>query len=132
MQRATIFAIVLSMTALFPRPPLLCAPPCSQIAESEAAATQTQCDSIGMQMDVQDDVSHLSPSCQATITCCILSQVSRTESQLRSDENPLPIARGSYTAEAGTLLHDNETISVFKSQDLSPPRLQSRLCTFLI
>ncbi len=130
MRRAIISAIVLSMAVMAPTPISVCALFSYQIAKSEAAQTQAQCDGMDMQMNVQDDVPHLSPPCQTT--CCIASQIPRPEAQNKSDETPVLIARVSTIAEAGTLLIGKISIPVFQWQEHSPPAIQSLLCTFLI
>ena len=132
MRRAIIFAIVLSMAVLAPMPVPACALFSPQIAECEAAQTQRQCDGMDMQMDVQDDVSHFSPFCQPTLTCCIVSQIPRPESQYKLAKTLVPVARTRTTADTGSHLFLTESIPVFKWQNLSSPTIQSLLCTFLI
>ena len=129
MRRAIIFAIVVSMAALATTPVPACELFSSQVAECKAAHTQMQCDGMDMQMNVHDDVPHLS-SCQNT--CCIISQVLRPEAQNKSDETFVLIARVSADAGANTLFILKESIPVFQWEQISPPRMQSLLCTFLI
>lgn len=83
MRRAIIFAMVLSMAVLAPTPVSVCVLFSSQVAECEAAQTQTQCDGMDMELNVQDDVLHPSPPCQST--CCITGQILRPETQNKSD-----------------------------------------------
>lgn len=132
MRRAIIFAIVLSMAVLAPTPVPACELFSSQTAECEAAQTQTQSDGMDMQMGVQDDVSHLSPCCQPSMTCCTVSQTLRSEAQYKSDETLVSIARVSAKAAANTLLFSKESIPVFQWEEISPPSIRSLLCTFLI
>ncbi len=106
----------------------------SRVAECEAVQTQMQCSGMDMQMDVQDDVPHVSPPCQNT--CCISSQYSRPEVQNKLDETLVLIARVSANANAdantNTLFIPKESIPVFQGEEILPPRIQSLLCTFLI
>ena len=130
MRRAIIFAIVLSMAVLAPAPVPACELFSSQVAECKAAQSKMQCEGMDMQMNVQDDVPHLSPPCQNT--CCISSQILRPEAQNKSDETLVLIARVSADAGANTLFIPKESIPVFQSEEILPPRIQSFLCTFLI
>jgi len=85
-----------------------------------------------MRMGVQDDVSHLSPSCQTTATCCIVGQIPRPESQFKLADTVVPIVLIRAGADAGSPLFIAESIPVLKWQNFSPPTIQSLLCTFLI
>jgi hypothetical protein len=129
-RRAIIFAIVVSLAALATTPVPACELFSSQVAECKAAHTQMQCDGMDMEMNVHDDVPHLSPPCQNT--CCVISQVLRPEAQYKSNETLVLIARVSANAGANTLFIPKESIPVLQREDISPPRIQSLLCTFLI
>jgi len=85
-----------------------------------------------MQMDVQDDASHLFISCHATMACCIGSQAIWLVSKYTSENDGAHRARVTATNEPDTFLIREEPIAVLPHQDLSPPTIQSLLCTFLI
>jgi hypothetical protein len=89
-----------------------------------------QCDGMDMQMNVQDDVPHLSPPCQNA--CCMTSQVFRPEAQSKSDETLVLIARANANTDANTVFIPKESIPVFHWEKISPSGIQSLLCTFLI
>ena len=122
--------IVVSMAAVASTPVPACELFSSQGAECEAPQTQMQCDGMDLQMNVQDDVPHLSPPCQDA--CCITSQALRPEAQNKSDETLVLIARVSANAGANTLFIPKESIPVSQREEILPPRIQSLLCTFLI
>ena len=130
MRRAIIFAIVVSMAALASTPVPVCDLFSSQIAECEAAQSQMQCDGMDMQMNVHDDVPHLSSPCQNT--CCITNKVLRSEVWNKSDETLVFFARVSANAAVNNLFISKESIPVFQWEEIFPPRIQSLLCTFLI
>ena len=131
MRRAIIFAIVVSMAALATTPVPACELFSSQVAECKAAQAQMQCDGMDMQMNVQDDVPHLSSPCQNT--CCVTNQSLRPEVQNKLDETLVLIARVSANAGANALyVHQEESIPVFQRENILPPRIQSLLCTLLI
>jgi hypothetical protein len=129
-RRAIIFAIVVSMATLATTPVPACELFSSQVAECKAAQTQMQCDGMDMQMNVQDDVPHLSPPCQNA--CCMTSQVFRPEAQSKSDETLVLIARANANTDANTVFIPKESIPVFHWEKISPSGIQSLLCTFLI
>jgi hypothetical protein len=129
-RRAIIFAIVVSMATLATTPVPACELFSSQVAECKAAQTQMQCDGMDMQMNVQDDVPHLSPPCQNA--CCMTSQVFRPEAQSKSDETLVLIARANANTDANTVFIPKESIPVFHWEMISPSGIQSLLCTFLI
>jgi hypothetical protein len=85
---------------------------------------------MDMQMNVQDDVPHLSPPCQNA--CCMTSQVFRPEAQSKSDETLVLIARANANTDANTVFIPKESIPVFHWEKISPSGIQSLLCTFLI
>jgi hypothetical protein len=85
---------------------------------------------MDMQMNVQDDVPHLPRPCQNT--CCMTSQVLRSEVQKKSDETLVLIARVTANAGANNLFIPKESIPVFQGEEIFPPKIQSLLCTFLI
>ncbi len=130
MRRIIIFAIVVSRAALASTPVPACGLFSSPVAECDAAQSQMQCDGMDMQMNVHDDVPHLSPPCQNT--CCITNQVFRPEVQNKSDETLVLVARVSGNAGANILFIPNESIPAFHWHEISPRRIQSLLCTFLI
>ncbi len=130
MRRAIIFAIVVSMTALVLTPVPACEMFSSQVAKCKAAQTQMQCEAMDMQMNVQDDVLHLSPPCQST--CCMTSQILRLEALNKSDETLVLISRVSAEAGVNTLSTPKVPIHVFQWGEISLPRIQSLLCTFLM
>ncbi len=130
MRRTIIFAIIVSMAALASTPVPACEMFSSQVAECEAAQTQMQCDGMDMQMNAQEDVPHLSPPCQSA--CCMTSQAFRPEAQNKSDETLVVIARISANSETNSLSIPDESIPFLQWEGISPPRIQSLLCTFVI
>ena len=130
MRRAITFAVLLTMAVLAPTPASACAMSSSLIAEGET--TKTQCDGMDMQMDVQDDVSHLSHLCQSSMNCCLISQTLRLEPQFKLNNTVTLIARVNTTVEAVVILIGKTSTSVFQRKPPSPPTIQSLLCTYLI
>ena len=133
MRRVIIVVIVVSMAVLASTPVPACGLFFSQIAECETAQTQMQCDGMDMRMGVQDDVSHPSPSCcQPSVTSCLVSHLPPPVAQNKSGETVAPIARVSANAVANTLSIPKQSIPDLQWHEISPPRIQSLLCTFLI
>ena len=130
MRRAITFAVLLTMAVLAPTPASACAMSSSLIAEGET--TKTQCDGMDMQMDVQDDVSHLSHLCQSSMNCCLISQTLWPEPQFKLDKNVTLIAPVIMAVESGAILIGKTSTPVFQRKAPSPPTSQSLLCTFLI
>jgi hypothetical protein len=129
MRRGTIFAIVLSLTAVTLAPALVCALPLSQIAKIDAA--KTQCDAMDMP-DGRNDASQPSVLGQSGAPCCMVSQVPRPEAQYSPGKPFVLIAQLSGTQGVLDLLAAKRQISIFQEQVYSPPEQQSLLCTFLI
>jgi hypothetical protein len=129
MRRATIFAIVLSLTTVTFAPALLCALPLSQITKIDAA--KTRCDAMDMP-DGRNDASQPSVLAQSGAPCCMVSQAPRPEAQYSPGKPFALIARLSGRHRVLDLFAAKRQLSTFQEQVYSPPEQQSLLCTFLI
>ena len=124
-RRILIFALELSLVGLGTGPLSACALFSSQPAECATPKTQSQCDKMNM------DESGTQLVAASDTSCCSISQAPIPQSQFRGSDVSL--------AAPATLLDPTSDAPVVRplraipvGQDLSPPALQSLLCTFLI
>ncbi len=122
-----LLAIVLavSLFVLGPVPLSACALFSSKLAECATPKTQSRCD----QMDMDEDGSSIAAA--PGTSCCYISNAPLSESQYKAPEHSLAAAPAGLdtTWEFPRAEEQGPTDAV---QHLSPPRLQSLLCTFLI
>jgi hypothetical protein len=97
----------------------------SKLADCSAPKTESRCDKMNMGDDGPPVVIALDQS------CCFVSQAPLSESRFEASALSLvtPLAV-SVPTETAPRVH--QMPSVLLLQDLSPPPLQSLLCTFLI
>lgn len=122
-----LLAIVLgfSLLVLGPVPLSACALFSSKLAECATPETQSRCD----QMDMGEGGSSIAAA--PDTSCCYTSNAPLSESQYKAPDLSLaeaPVGLGT-TWEFPRVEEQGPADVV---QDLSPPRLQSLLCTFLI
>jgi hypothetical protein len=125
LRRLLIFAVALTLVMLGLVPLSGCAPLSSQQAESTTRKTQVQCDRMNM------DESGPPVVTASETFCCFVSNARIPE--LRSAASGI-----SQAARIGVLGAAVDTPSIQRSlpvpivRELSPPKLQALLCTFLI
>ena len=128
MRRIFSLVVALGLAGLGPLPISACALAHSQQGECAAPQTKTQCERMAMEQAEKPTVTFSN----ASKSCCVIS------------EAPLPEAQtgtGSFSAAAAPAVGLDAIIATQPAenapyrdvkQDLSPPPLQSLLCTFLI
>jgi hypothetical protein len=128
MRRILSMLVALGLAGLGPLPVSACALVSSQPSECASPQTKTDCEQMGMEQAEKPPVR----VSNASKSCCTLSQAPLPEVQTWA---------GSFAVAATPALASNLIVSeqslenVWPSnveQDLSPPPLQSLLCTFLI
>jgi hypothetical protein len=124
-RRLLVFALALTLIGLGPVPLSACALLTSKLAECAAPKTQSRCD----QMNMDENGTHLVAAPDAS--CCMGSQAPIP--QFQSKASALSVAA---PIEVLDLTGDTPRIQrlprVLIVQDVSPPSVQSLLCTFLI
>jgi hypothetical protein len=126
MRRVLIFTLALSMAGLGASPSSICALLSSKAAECATPQTAERCD----RMDMEN--SGIKVSAAPNASCCALSQA------------PVPASQQNPSQASPVSVHAIVSESVWMSlpllreglphaaPDVSPPLLQSFLCTFLI
>jgi hypothetical protein len=124
-RRSLIFALALSLAGLGAVPLSACALLSSKLAECATPKTQSRCDQMNM------DESGTQLVTASDTSCCSISKAPVPQSQNKASEPSLaaPIAVFDPTGDTRRIQH---LLPVVIVRDLSPPSLQSLLCTFLI
>jgi len=124
-RRSLIFALALSVVGLGPVPLSACALLTSKLAECATPQTRSQCDQMNM------DESGTQLVAAPGTSCCFVSKAPIPQLQYKAGDLSLaaPIA---VLDPAGDTLRIQRLLPVFIVQELSPPSVQSLLCTFLI
>jgi hypothetical protein len=124
-RRSLIFALALSLVGLGPVPLSACALLSSKLAECATPKTQSRCDQMNM------DESGKQLIAASDTSCCFISKAPIPQLQYKASDLSLaaPIAVLDPTGDAPRIQF---LLPVLTVQDLSPPSLQSLLCTFLI
>lgn len=125
MRRALIFGLALSLAGLGTGPLSVCALFSSQLAECATPKTQSRCDQMNM------DQSGTQLVAAADTSCCFVSKAPIPQLQYKASDLSLaaPIAVLDATGDTPRVQRLRPVLIV---HDLSPPSLQSLLCTFLI
>ena len=125
MRRSVIFALALSLVGLGPASLSACALLFSKPAECATPKTQSQCDQMNM------DESGTQLAAASDSSCCFISKAPIPQLQFKVFDLSLaaPIAVLDQTGDTPRI---QRLLPVLTIQDLSPPALQSLLCTFLI
>jgi hypothetical protein len=125
MRRILIFGMALSLVGLGPMPLSACALFSSQLAECATPKTQSQCDQMNMDESGTQLVS------ASDTSCCFISKAPIPQLQKKASDLSLaaPIAVLDPTGDTPRI---QRLLPVLIVHDLSPPTLQSLLCTFLI
>src|SRR6266568_2631838 len=126
MRRILSLAIVLSLTGLGPAPLSACALFSSKLVECATPKTQARCD----QMDMQESGTRLAAA--PDTSCCFASNAPVPESQYKASDLSLTVSPETFPDPLSDAPRVHQLPSVLPVQDLSPPKLQSLLCTFLI
>jgi hypothetical protein len=124
-RRPLIFVLALGLLGLGPVPLSACALLTSQLVECATPKTQSQCD----QMNMEETGAQLISA--SDTSCCSISQAPIAQSQFKGSELFLaaPVAVLDPTGDSPRIQRVPPVVIV---QDLSPPSVQSLLCTFLI
>ena len=125
MRRSLIFALALSVVGLGPVPLSACALLTSKLAECATPQTRSQCD----QMNMGESGTQLVTA--PDTSCCFVSKAPIPQLQYKASDLSLA-APVSVLDPAGDTLRIQRLLPVFIVQELSPPSVQSLLCTFLI
>jgi hypothetical protein len=124
-RRSLIFALALGLVGLGPVPFSACALLSSKLAECATPKTQSRCDQMNMDESGTQLVTASDPS------CCFISKAPIPQLQYKASDLSLatPIAVLDPTGDTPQIQRLPPMLNV---RDLSPPTLQSLLCTFLI
>lgn len=124
-RRSLIFALALSLVGLGPVPLSACAVLSSKLAECATPKTQSRCDQMNM------DESGTQLVTASGTSCCFISKAPIPQLQHKVSDLSLaaPIAVLDPTGDTPRIQRLPPVLIV---HDLSPPSLQSLLCTFLI
>jgi hypothetical protein len=124
-RRSLIFTLALSLVGLGPVPLSACALLSSKLAECATPKTQSRCDQMNMDESGTQLVTALDTS------CCSISKAPIPQLQYKASDLSLaaPIAVLDSTGDTPRIQRLPPAVIV---HDLSPPSLQSLLCTFLI
>ena len=125
MRRSLIFVLALSMVGLGLGSLSACALFSSKLAECATPKTQPQCE----QMNIGESGTQLVPA--SDTSCCSISQAPIPQSQYKASglSRVVPIAALDPTGDTPRFQGVPPVLIV---QDLSPPSVQTLLCTFLI
>jgi hypothetical protein len=124
-RRSLIFALALSLVGLGPVPLSACALLSSKLAECATPKTQSQCDQMNM------DESGTQLVAASDTSCCFISKAPIPQLQYKVSELSLAAAIAVLDS-TGDTPRIQLLPPVLMVQNLSPPSLQSLLCTFLI
>jgi hypothetical protein len=124
-RRSLIFALAFSLIGLGPVPLSACAVLTSKLAECATPKTQSQCD----QMNMGESGTQLVAA--SDTSCCFVSKAPIPQLQYKASSLSLaaPIAVLVPTGDTPRIQRPPPVVIV---QDISPPSVQSLLCTFLI
>ena len=124
-RRSLIFALALSLVGLGPVPLSACALLSSKLTECATPKTQSQCDQMNM------DESGTQLVAASDTSCCFISKSPIPQLQYKASD--LSLARVIAVLDLmGVTPRVQRLAPVLIGQNLSPPALQSLLCTFLI
>ncbi len=124
-RRSLIFGLALSLVGLGTGPLSACALLTSQLAECATPQTRSQCDQMNM------DESGTQVVAAPDTSCCFVSKAPIPQLQSKAADLSLA-APVSVLDPAGDTLRIQRLLPVLIVQELSPPSVQSLLCTFLI
>ena len=124
-RRSLILALALSVVGLGPVPLSACALHTSKLAECATPKTQSRCDRMNM-VQTGPQLVRASES-----SCCSVSKPPIPELRLATSDFPqaAPIRLLDGTGNTPPFKH---SLPIPTAPELSPPTLQSLLCTFLI
>lgn len=125
LRRILIFAITATLAAVGLAPLSMCAFLTSQMAECATPKTQSECD----QMNMEESGTRLVAG--SDTSCCLISNAPIAQSQYKESGLFLATPIAALDPMGNTPRNQREPL-VLTVRDLSPPPLQSRLCTFLI
>jgi hypothetical protein len=128
MRRILSFVIALGLAGLGPPPVSACALLNSQPSECATPQTETHCDGMGMEQ-TEKPPGTIS---NASKTCCAVSEAPLPEAQTWAGSFSVATAPAAAASIAVATRPLATGWSNDAKQDLSPPPLQSLLCTFLI
>ncbi len=124
-RRSLIFGLALSLAGLGTGSLSACALLTSQLAECATPQTRSQCDQMNM------DESGTQLVAAPDTSCCLVSKAPIPQLQSKAADLSLA-APDSVLDPAGDTLRIQRLLPVLIVQELSPPSVQSLLCTFLI
>jgi hypothetical protein len=123
-RRSLIFALALSLIGLGPVPLSACALLSSKLAECATPRTQSHCDQMNM------DESGTQLVAASDTSCCFISKAPIP--QLQGKASDLSLVVLAVLDPTGDTPRIQRLLPVLIVQDISPPTIQSLLCTFLI
>ena len=126
MRRAIILGIMFGLVGLSLVPLSACALFSSKLAECASPKTQSRCDQMNM------DESGIQLVAAPDTSCCLASNAPLPESQYKASDLSLTWGFETVPDPMGDRPRVQQLPPVLLEQDLSPPPLQSLLCTFLI
>ena len=126
MRRSLIFALALSLPGLGPVPLSACAVFTSKMVECATPQTQSQCD----QMNMDDGNAKVAAAPDGS--CCSLSNAPVPATLQKASGLSVPATSIVLLDTVSNIPRANEQRRAEIEQALSPPPLQSLLCTFLI
>ena len=126
MRRLLSFGVILSLLGLGPAPLSLCAQATSKLTECTDANSASQCERMGG--STENDLLNRAPDA----SCCYLGNPPIPQSQYKSTDLSSSAKPADFLEALRILPQLEEGPSTRIVQDLSPPPLQSFLCTFLI
>jgi hypothetical protein len=124
-RRSLIFALALSLVGLGPVSLSACALRTSKLAECATPKTQSRCDQMNL------DESGTQVVTASDTSCCSISNAPVPQSQNKASGLSLAAAIA-VLDPTGDTPNIQRLSPVLIVHDLSPPSLQSLLCTFLI
>jgi hypothetical protein len=124
-RRSLIFALALSLVGLGPVSLSACALRTSKLAECATPKTQSRCDQMNL------DESGTQVVTASDTSCCSISNAPVPQSQNKASGLSLAAAIA-VLVPTGDTPNIQRLSPVLIVHDLSPPSLQSLLCTFLI
>jgi len=125
MRRILIFGLALSLLGLGPVPLSACALLSLKLAECATPKTQSQCEQMNM------DESGTQLVAASDTSCCFVSKAPIPQLQYKASDLSLT-ASTAVLDPTGDTPRIQRLLPVLIAQDISPPTIQSLLCTFLI
>lgn len=126
MKRLLTCVIVFGLAVLGPAPSSVCSLLSSIVGECASADTQARCDQMNMNVPPAQTVAARSEP------CCLISQAPLPESRNEAPKISLQNELGVVPTPVIGVFRFHDARSSDAPEDLSPPPLQSLLCTFLI